>query len=381
LLRKDLILTKERLKGLPDQVMEFSILERDVKNAEELHAKLAVKFQEVSIRESELVGDVKLVRYAVEGGQVNRVTTTMNFILSSFLAIIFGFVGGFLHEAIDTIPHKPEEISDIFGIPLLTNITIWKEVPDNLKKIKSRYPGISEENRRRYLSLATHFLPDSLTAEQYRAVTPNIMDYSDSREEKLKVLSVLSSLNEEGTSVFAANLAISINQTGHTVVLVDTDFRNPTIHELFGINNEPGLRDILLGNYKWDVGIRKITDLMLGEMDPEHIMATPGLDNLFIITSGGVVENPSQYLNSTRMEETLKNLSETFDFIIMDTPPAMIYSESFITAGRSDAAILLTEFERLPRKTLQSFRTQLINLKIPLLGLVVNKVRTEVIES
>jgi capsular exopolysaccharide synthesis family protein len=381
LLRKDLILTKERLKGIPDQIMEFSTLERDVKNAEELYSKLAGKYQEASIRESELVGDVTMVRYAVKGRQINTVTITMNIILSSFLAILFGFVGGFVHEAIDTVPHKPEEISDIFGIPLLTNITIWKDVPDNLKKIKSRYPGISEENRRRYLSLATHFLPDSLTAEQYRAVIPNILDHSDSLEEKLKVLTILSPLNEEGTSVFAANLAISISQTGRTVVLVDTDFRNPAIHELFGINNEPGLRDILLGNYEWDTGIRKITDLMLGEMEPEHLMATPGLDNLFIITSGCVVENPSQYLNSSRMDETLSNLSDIFDYIILDTPPAMMYSESFITTGRADAAILLTEFERLPRKTLQSFRAQLINLKIPLLGLVVNKVRREAIGS
>jgi Mrp family chromosome partitioning ATPase len=128
-----------------------------------------------------------------------------------------------------------------------------------------------------------------------------------------------------------------------------------------------------MGNYEWETAIRRITDLMLGEIQSRHLFFPAGLDNLYILTSGEKVENPANLVNSARMEATIARLRDFFDFVIMDTAPALQSSETSILATKIDAAILLTEHEKLPRGTLVKFRGHLEQLKVKVAGLVVNK--------
>jgi len=78
------------------------------------------------------------------------------------------------------------------------------------------------------------------------------------------------------------------------------------------------------------------------------------------------------------MEETIQKLKDTFDFVIINTPPALIYSEAFIAVAKADATILLTEYEKLQRKILYNFRSQLETLKVKVIGLVVNKIKKDI---
>jgi len=112
---------------------------------------------------------------------------------------------------------------------------------------------------------------------------------------------------------------------------------------------------------------------MLGDIQPGHLLSPAGLDNLYILTSGEKVENPSNFINSEKMETTIELLKKTFAFVIMDTPPALQSSEASILVKKMDAAILLTEHEKLPRGTLVKLRKLLENLRVKLAGLVVNK--------
>ena len=134
---------------------------------------------------------------------------------------------------------------------------------------------------------------------------PNILLIS--KDTGVKAVAVLHPVNGEGSSIYAANLAISLSQTGRTVALVDADFKEPNIHKLFGINRQPGLTDVLMGHYVWDEAIRRITDIMLGEIKSQHLLTPPGLDNLYIFTNGQKTENSSTFINSKRMDEVLES--------------------------------------------------------------------------
>ena len=376
LLEKDIIELRSQLEKIPDQAKKYAIMEENIKTAEELSNKLALRYQNICIQESGMVSNIELIRYAiVYKYPINQVTILGNIILGSFLAIIFAFLGGMIHEVVDTIPHRLDELAEIFGVPLLATISSW-DSPEYIRAIKKKYPSISREDRIRYLSLSSHFMFDSIIAEQYRSIVPNLLMHH--KEKGIRVVSILSALDDEGSSVFASNLAIALSQTGRTSVLVEIDFRNPSIHKLFGIENSPGLKDILIQHNDFDMVIRKVTDLILGEINPNHLMLSPGLDNFFLLTSGGSVENPSNYINSVYMEETIKKLKDTFDFVIINTPPALIYSEAFIAVAKADATILLTEYEKLQRKILHNFRAQLETLKVKVIGLVVNKIKKDI---
>jgi capsular exopolysaccharide synthesis family protein len=367
----DMQTTHGRLKDIPDDAKEYSILEDEVTANAALYNKILLKQQEVSVRKSEMAEEVTIVRYPVDPKTpITQVAFVGNMVVSLLLSVILGFVGGFVHEAIDTVPRKIDVLAEIFGLPVLTTISDWNR-PEMVDLAKDRYPDVSEREAVRYLSLSSHFMADTAVAEEFRAVAPALL--SMAKDNDIKVLGVMSAVAGEGATTFAANLAISLSQAGRTVALVDADLKDPSIHKLFGIENKPGLADILIGNYEWETAIRRITDLMLGEIRSRDLFFPAGLDNLYILTSGEKVDNPSNLINSARMEATIGLLKNFFDFVIVDSAPALQSSETSILARKIDAAILLTEHEKLPRGTLIKFRSLLEQLKVKAAGLIVNK--------
>ena len=371
MLDKDIQMLQTQLKDIPDVLTSQNMLEKEVAINEDLYTKMLLAHQETTLKQAGITEEVTIARYAVKPSiPINRVAFIGNFIVSFFLSVIFGFIGGFVHEAVDTIPRKVDNIADILGLPVLSVIPDWN-TPEMIKLTKAKYPDIADAEVMKYLSLSSHFMPETYVAEQYKATVPNILLIS--KDTGVKAVAVLHPVNGEGSSIYAANLAISLSQTGRTVALVDADFKEPSIHKLFGINRQPGLTDVLMGHYVWDEAIRRITDIMLGEIRSQHLLTPPGLDNLYIFTNGQKTENSSTFINSKRMDEVLVSLKTFFDFVVVDISPVLIHSEASILANKIDAAVLLTEYERLPRGTLLKLRSHLETLKVKLLGLVINK--------
>ena len=90
---------------------------------------------------------------------------------------------------------------------------------------------------------------------------------------------------------------------GKQTLLVDCDLRRPSLPRLFGLDKEPGLTEVIVGNYRWRDVVRTVTDIVTGGMGMEDILQTQGISNLHILTSGAVPPNPAELLNSRKMEE------------------------------------------------------------------------------
>ena len=371
---KDLIETYAKLKGIPDAAKTYDLLVREVEANEALYNKILMKQQEVEVRKAELVEDVTIARYPVLPlVPITRIAFIGNLVVSLILSVIIGFIAGFIHEALDTVPRKLDVLAETFGVPIMTSLTIWNR-SEGLELIHNRYPGLRIEEALRYLSLPAHFLADSTLAEEYRALVPNLL--LTARENDIRTLAVMSATKGEGVTTCAANLAIALAQAGRSVALVDADFQAPKLHSMFGIDRQPGLSDVVMGSEDWDISIRRITDLMLGEIPARHLLAPPGLDNLYILTGGSRVENPANFINSQRMKDLVASLRDFFDFVIIDTSAILETSETSILAEKVDAALLLTEYEKLDRSTLVRFRSHLESLMVKVAGLVINKHKT-----
>lgn len=371
---KDLVETYAKLKGVPDAAKTYDLLVREVEANEALFNKILLKQQEVEVRKAELVEDVTIARYPVlPQVPITRIAFIGNLVVSLILSVIIGFIAGFIHEALDTIPRKLDVLAETFGVPIMTTLTMWNR-SEGLEMIRNRYPGLRLDEALRYLSLPVHFLADSALAEEYRAVVPNLL--LTARENDIRTLAVMSATKGEGVTTCAANLAIVLAQAGRSVALVDADFQAPKLHSMFGIDRNPGLSDVVMGSEDWDISIRRITDLMLGEIPARHLLAPPGLDNLYILTGGNRVENPANFINSQRMKDLITSLRDFFDFVIIDTSAILETSETSILAEKVDAALLLTEYEKLDRGTLVRFRSHLEGLRVKVAGLVINKYKT-----
>ena len=191
--------------------------------------------------------------------------------------------------------------------------------------------------------------------------------------DQLKIMDtqVLESLNEkngnsliitspgsgEGKTLTSINLAISLSQKiDRTVLLVDTDLRNPTVHNYIGIEAKKGLSDYLLG----EAGI------------PE-LLINPGIAKLVLLPGGRPISNSTVLLGSPKMKMLVDELKSKYPerIIIFDTPPLLTSADTLVFSSLVDGILLVVESEKTPKGEIEK-AISLLNDK-PLIGTVFNK--------
>ncbi|MCL2018752.1 MAG: CpsD/CapB family tyrosine-protein kinase [Oscillospiraceae bacterium] len=164
---------------------------------------------------------------------------------------------------------------------------------------------MSNGKKRNLLNDDTPFM----ITEAYKTARTNLM-FSLSTGER-KVVVITSSNPSEGKSTTCSNLGLTLASMGAHTLIIDADLRKPTIHKMFGIPNKKGLSTILGGFDKIDDSI-------------EYSVR----ENLDIISSGPIPPNPADLLASDLMDSLLKALSKHYDYILIDTPPINVVTDS-----------------------------------------------------
>jgi len=141
---------------------------------------------------------------------------------------------------------------------------------------------------------------------------------------------------------------------------------------------EPGVTDYVLGNYDWREVVNNITDVMLGDLEIEDILRTPGLDNLHVITAGTNPPNPSEILRSPRFRELIKEAYQEYAFVFFDAPPIMPVADATEIAPLVDGVILVYKVGKIGRGVLKRAKLSMDNVNAKVIGVVLNNVRPEV---
>jgi capsular exopolysaccharide synthesis family protein len=188
--------------------------------------------------------------------------------------------------------------------------------------------------------------------EEFRTLRSRL--YHTRERMPLKKVLVTSALPKEGKSFTAANLAqVLVRQHGRRVLLIDADLRGPRLHLMLGTTSSPGLSDYLKG-----------------EKDEFSIMQRGPLESLFFIPSGHEIENPAELVANGRLKFLLQRVEPLFDWIIIDSPPAVPVSDSGVMAKVCDGVLMVVRSNATPfdvaRKARQEFPEQ------ALIGVVLN---------
>lgn len=198
--------------------------------------------------------------------------------------------------------------------------------------------------------------PRSSSSEAYRALRTNL-DFA-SLDQALKTLVVTSAGVSEGKSTTLANLAVVSAQAGRRVVLVDADLRRPTLHEIFGLDNETGLTTAMMD---------------------ETILAAPpvkdtAIEGLSVLTSGPLPPNPAELMGSRRMEALIAVLIEQADQVFFDTPPVVAVTDAAVLATKVDGVLLVISAGQTRREYARTAVQRLQQINARLVGTVLTNV-------
>jgi uncharacterized protein involved in exopolysaccharide biosynthesis/MinD-like ATPase involved in chromosome partitioning or flagellar assembly len=367
---------RERYLALPQAAIQLSRLERDVMVNSNLYAALKAKHQEFLIRGAEQIEEVTIIEPALAP---TKPTNAPNLPLNAFLGVLMGtmvgLVAAFLKESFDTSIGTIEEVESYLKVPVLGVIprVDRKEVE---REIQAQFKEkLDRETLDLYCHLVALFDPQSPLAEGYRSLRTNIQFAGGLQGNR--VLAFVSAGAQEGKTTSAVNLAIALAQDGKRVLLVDADLRKPSVHERLGLEQSPGLSEILLGTVPYQESIRTVTDLMLGKLGVDQVVNAPGIDNLNILPSGKRPDNPAEFLNSPRLVELIQTAKQEYDITIFDCPPILPVTDGVTVGSKVDGVVMVYQVGRVGRNALRRAKTLLENAKGSLIGIVLSNVSAE----
>lgn len=199
--------------------------------------------------------------------------------------------------------------------------------------------------------------------EIYRSLRTNI-EFSQ-MDEEIQVLSVASTIPNEGKSSVATNLARIMAAKYKNVLLVDCDLRNPSVHKMCKISNCSGLTNII-SEFQEGLSINSYEGVQQVQYD--------GGQTLTVITAGHKVPNPSEVLGSKRMGRFLEQARKEFGYIIIDSPPVLLASETIPLCNLSDGVLYVVDAKNADKRKVRAAIKDLKRNGGHVIGVVLNKV-------
>ncbi|OZD65627.1 protein tyrosine kinase [Rhodococcus sp. 05-340-1] len=281
-------------------------LARDIANAtaEELTAQ---------VRELETPEDggtpsagVKVFQQATASSNPVSPNTKRNLALGAAVGLLLGIALAVLRDRLDNTIKNRREIESISGKALVGTIPFDKE--------RKTHPAVDFQD-----------LAQSSSAEAFRELRTNLQFLEV--DHPPRVIVVTSAIPSEGKTTTAVNLAISLAEAGHHVVLVEGDLRRPRISKYMGLIGSVGLSTVLAGQAKVD-----------------EVLQPTRYEGLQALASGPLPPNPSELLGSEASRSLMVELRSKFDYVIVDGAPLLPVTDSAVLTTHSDGALLVTRY-------------------------------------
>lgn len=314
----------------PEDSSRIEAASRSIELKQKIYAIFLEQYEAARIREAVRANTISVVEPAEIPEAPSSPRVLLNFVLGIFVGLTGGIGLAFLLENQDKTLYTTEQIETVTTESSLGNIPILK--------IENGLPVLNN----------TPF------KEAFRQISTRII--LSNNEPPHQTLLITSAEIGEGKSMIAANLAITLAQSGKSVIVVDCDLRRPRLHKIFDLSNELGLSNIL----------SRYIELEEGLQDGK----TSGLQ---VLTSGSLVTNPPQLLGSARMGSTINELKQRADYVLLDTPSLLAVSDAALINPHVDGIVLVISRGLTREKGLINVQKQLVDIHANVIGVVINR--------
>jgi capsular exopolysaccharide synthesis family protein len=361
-LRKAFALQKAETLTQNEAAINYHIIEQEIETYKGLLTNLLQRSKENEVTMASNSNNISMVDYAIAPDGPVGPNRGRGVMLSFLLSVGLGVGLALFLEYLDDTIHSTEDVERLLHLPALAVI-----------------PSVAPAERRKALAAASNGLqkrnghpsnnPELLMnvdgrsplAESYRHLRTSVLLSTAGRAPK--ALLVTSSLPGEGKTTTAVNTAISLTQTGASVVIVDADMRRPRLRSIFGLKAQAGLSSILSSE------MTEAEMIALVDHDPTS--------NLNVLTSGPIPPNPAELLGSEQMRRLVAALQSHFNHVVIDSPPIASFTDGVLISTMVDGVLLVVHGGKSSRHVVRRSRQLLQDVGAKIFGVVLNNVNLQ----
>jgi capsular exopolysaccharide synthesis family protein len=360
--RSDFVGQKAEAIRQSEGAITAKLLQQEIDTNQQMLKNLLDSYNQVEISAAALTkGNIRITEHSA----LPRSPVAPKRLNNILLAFALSFIGGIgLVLFLDYINNKIESVEDIdryLHLPALGVIPVFEG--NKSRRLLGRGAAAGATGKEMVPSsrngsvILTEVEATSAIAESYRQLRTALL--LSSAGHAPRTLLVTSSQPAEGKTTTSVNMAISLAQTGAAVLIVDADLRRPRIHKIFGLKNNVGLCNHLVGE----------TEL--------SSLVQVALPNLYVLPVGPLPPNPAELLGSAKMKQVIETLSQNFDYIIIDSPPVVSFADSLILSALVEGVIIVVKGGVTPREMAQRTKAHLQSVGAKILGVVVNQIKLQ----
>lgn len=324
--------------------LELVLLQRDAESNRQIWQNLQQRVNEFSVTRERRTSDVRIVDAAEVPQTPLGENVRKNLRYGGLGALFLALCVAFCLEYFDSRVKTPEQIKTELGLPFLGLVPLTGgRKPDAPPLIVTQ----AEHN---------HIPPGF--GEAFRKLRTNVR--LSLPDEGVQPLLITSPGMSEGKTLVASNLATTLALANFRVLLIDGDLRRPRLHKMFGLPQEPGLSNLIVGQKPASEVVRKTK--------------VPGLN---VLTSGTLPPNPSELLESKRFKTFVSQLHHYFEWVLIDSPPVLPVTDAMVLSQDVAGVILVMSADSTPLQAARNAIDQLDTARARVLGAVLNRVDLE----
>ena len=340
-------------------LVEDNILKHEFQTNESLYDGLLMHVKNATVSAGLRANNVNILDHALVPTSPVRPKKARDVAVGLVIGLMLGITVAFVQEGFDNSVRNAEDIERFTQAPALAIIP-------SAESVRPRRAWLGGSRQSSHLSngdvaLAVAKMPSSPIAESFRTLRTSVLLSTAPRPPQ--TILVTSSQPGEGKTSTSLNLALSLAQRGGQVLIVDGDLRKASIGHALSLTERKGLSGVLTGAHKLE----------------ETLIRIESLSNLWVLAAGPHPPNPAELLSSPTMEQLLKDLRQQFDFIVLDSPPLLAFTDAIVLSTLVDGIVLVAESGVTPRSALTRSYRMLQDAGGKVLGTVVNKmdIRTD----